>query len=81
MRQAACIRPGYLESDYLTEYPVPSMDQQVGTKEGAEEKGRHAVIPLQGSLPVSKSLTIHRLLGKLPLLLTASIRSMKLPRH
>lgn len=38
MRQPACIRPGYLESDYLTQYPVSRKDQQVDAKERAEEK-------------------------------------------
>lgn len=76
MRQAAaCMRPGYLGSDYLAEYPVSNEDQQVDTKEGAQEKGRHAMIPLQGALPVSKSLMTHRLLVELSLLLTASSRS------
>lgn len=76
MRQAAArIRPGYLGSDYLAEHPVSNEDQQMDTKEGAKEKGSHAVIPLQGALPTSKSLMTHRLLGELSLLSAASSRS------
>lgn len=76
MRQAvAHIRPGYLGSDYLAEYPVTNKDQQADTKEGAKEKGRHTVIPLQGALPASKSLMTHRLLGELSLLLATSSSS------